>query len=329
MNSPFFGTKKITSKYGKRSITVNGKQVSDFHYGVDFGGIFRVRSIDNGVIIGISRKGRVAKTPTTKTPANYVIIKHKDGFVSKYWHLKSIHPGLRKGTKVVSGQVIGFSGKTGYATGNHLHFALMKGKKYVNPTLYITFPTVSNLLKQKQEKIKNLNIQIQDLRSIHEEKLENLQKEQNELRALYDEELIALKEESEARQQALLEQIQNERELFKTSINGDILVTGIGEELKARGLKARWHSWVDTTFKSNYLRQLFKYTWPAWLFAGITSVIYFADNLQDTQDGFTSVVAGLAVTVGASIVQYLVTNYDKNKDGRVDLTDIAGPVQSQ
>lgn len=55
--------------------------------------------------------------------ANYIIIKHSDGSFGCYWHLK--HKGVvtKKGY-VAKGQLIGYSGKTGFALWPHLHFAV-------------------------------------------------------------------------------------------------------------------------------------------------------------------------------------------------------------
>jgi len=41
---------------------------------------------------------------------------------------------VRKGQTVKKGQIIGRVGSTGHSTGAHLHFGLIKGKKYINPT---------------------------------------------------------------------------------------------------------------------------------------------------------------------------------------------------
>ena len=52
--------------------------------------------------------------------------------LTQYAHLSSIN--VHKGQNVKKGQIIGRVGSTGRSTGAHLHFGLIKGKKYINPT---------------------------------------------------------------------------------------------------------------------------------------------------------------------------------------------------
>lgn len=64
---------------------------------------------------------------------NCVRIEHPHAVVSIYGHLSKITDGLRPGSYVRVGQVIGRVGSTGLSTGPHLHFAIEKGGTYVNP----------------------------------------------------------------------------------------------------------------------------------------------------------------------------------------------------
>jgi murein DD-endopeptidase MepM/ murein hydrolase activator NlpD len=59
--------------------------------------------------------------------------------MSRYAHLGSFAEGIRGGVAVTKGQVIGYVGSTGRATGPHLHFELYKDQQYVNP-LSVEFP---------------------------------------------------------------------------------------------------------------------------------------------------------------------------------------------
>jgi len=63
---------------------------------------------------------------------NYVKIKHPNGYISYYGHLSKIRRGIRKGVRVRKGQVIGYVGMTGLATGPHLDFRIKKNGKFVN-----------------------------------------------------------------------------------------------------------------------------------------------------------------------------------------------------
>lgn len=61
--------------------------------------------------------------------ANYIIIKHNDGSFGCYWHLQHNGVVIKKGT-VAKGQLIGYSGKTGFALWPHLHFAVKRKLNY-------------------------------------------------------------------------------------------------------------------------------------------------------------------------------------------------------
>jgi murein DD-endopeptidase MepM/ murein hydrolase activator NlpD len=64
---------------------------------------------------------------------NLVIIRHPKGFTTYYGHLHKIRKGIRSGVQVSQGDVIGYVGATGRATGPHLDFRMKKGSRFVNP----------------------------------------------------------------------------------------------------------------------------------------------------------------------------------------------------
>ena len=55
---------------------------------------------------------------------NYIIIRHPDGSVAKYWHLEKDGVFVKMGDTVQKGQLIGASGNTGYTAFPHLHFQI-------------------------------------------------------------------------------------------------------------------------------------------------------------------------------------------------------------
>jgi murein DD-endopeptidase MepM/ murein hydrolase activator NlpD len=57
-----------------------------------------------------------------KDKANYILIKHADGSIGSYIHLQQGGVAVRTGQKVSRGELIGYSGNTGYSNGPHLHF---------------------------------------------------------------------------------------------------------------------------------------------------------------------------------------------------------------
>lgn len=64
---------------------------------------------------------------------NLVIIRHPNGFITYYGHLRRIRTGIRRGARVAQGDVIGYVGSTGLSTGPHLDFRMKKGDRFVNP----------------------------------------------------------------------------------------------------------------------------------------------------------------------------------------------------
>ncbi|MDO5484069.1 MAG: peptidoglycan DD-metalloendopeptidase family protein [Desulfovibrionaceae bacterium] len=65
---------------------------------------------------------------------NQIILRHDAGLESMYAHLSGYARGLKKGSRVRQGQVIGFVGSTGLSTGPHLDFRLRQRGKFIDPT---------------------------------------------------------------------------------------------------------------------------------------------------------------------------------------------------
>lgn len=62
-----------------------------------------------------------------------VKVKHNSIYKTAYLHLRAIAKGVKPGAHIEQGQVIGYVGSTGWATGPHLHFSFYEGGKYVDP----------------------------------------------------------------------------------------------------------------------------------------------------------------------------------------------------
>src|SRR5689334_20253701 len=69
-----------------------------------------------------------------------VEIRHNSTYLTAYKHLSKYGAGIRPGTRVAMGQIIGYVGSTGLATGPHLHFEFHDGGRVVDPQ-GIRFPT--------------------------------------------------------------------------------------------------------------------------------------------------------------------------------------------
>lgn len=94
------------------------------HYGVDFGARkgTPVRAVGDAV---------VKFSGTNGGHGRYVKLDHEGPYASSYSHLSRI--SVRKGQRVKQGDIIGYVGSTGLATGPHLHYQFWVGGKYVNP----------------------------------------------------------------------------------------------------------------------------------------------------------------------------------------------------
>jgi len=82
-----------------------------------------VMSIGEGIIMEIGR---------SRTAGKYIKVKHPGPYISEYGHLSSFEKGIKMNSPVKKGDIIGFVGSTGLATGPHLDFRFMKNGRYVN-----------------------------------------------------------------------------------------------------------------------------------------------------------------------------------------------------
>src|SRR3990172_3635166 len=111
---------KVSSSFGRR----NGRP----HEGIDI-------TAPLGTDIKAAADGVVARSGWG--PGDYgktVVITHKDGFETWYGH--NSHNLVSEGARVTAGQVIGRVGRTGNATGNHVHFEIRKNGVPVNPLFF-------------------------------------------------------------------------------------------------------------------------------------------------------------------------------------------------
>ena len=80
-----------------------------------------------GMVVGSEGSNNLgAPSPEYRQYANYVIIEHSDGTMGNYYHLKQGGTAVSIGQKVKKGDLIGYSGNTGYTSGPHLHFSVSK-----------------------------------------------------------------------------------------------------------------------------------------------------------------------------------------------------------
>jgi murein DD-endopeptidase MepM/ murein hydrolase activator NlpD len=96
------------------------------HNGVDFSAPIGtpIRTVGDGVVVAAGYSSSMG---------NMVKIAHDSRYTTEYMHLHKIASGIKKGARVTRGSVIGTLGKTGLATGPHLHFGLFDNGKYIDP----------------------------------------------------------------------------------------------------------------------------------------------------------------------------------------------------
>jgi len=107
------------------------------HKGVDYGAPIgtRVRSVADGTVEFAGQQGGYG---------NIVVLRHHGAYSTAYGHLNGFAAGIRRGTRVAQGDIIGYVGRTGLASGPHLHYEFRVNNQQVNP-LTVTMPSAPPL----------------------------------------------------------------------------------------------------------------------------------------------------------------------------------------
>jgi murein DD-endopeptidase MepM/ murein hydrolase activator NlpD len=115
---------RISSRYNPRRFHPVLKRVRP-HLGTDYAAPTGtpIYAVGNGVVVA---KGY------TKGNGNYIKIKHDKVYQTQYLHMSGFAKGIKKGSYVSQGQVIGYVGSTGLATGPHVCFRFWKNGKQIN-----------------------------------------------------------------------------------------------------------------------------------------------------------------------------------------------------
>jgi murein DD-endopeptidase MepM/ murein hydrolase activator NlpD len=104
------------------------------HLGVDYAAPrgTPIRSVGDGII---------TKASYTRGNGRYVKVKHNHTYATQYLHMSRIAKGIKPGVAVKQGEIIGYVGSTGLATGPHLCFRFWKNGRQVNPRVIDAPPT--------------------------------------------------------------------------------------------------------------------------------------------------------------------------------------------
>ena len=110
--------RRISSVFGTRRHPILGTMRA--HKGTDYAAASGtpVRAIGDGVVV---------RSNYHRGYGNVLEVRHRNGYVSRYAHLRGFARGVRSGTRVTVGQTIGYVGSTGLSTGPHLHFEMLVG----------------------------------------------------------------------------------------------------------------------------------------------------------------------------------------------------------
>lgn len=110
--------RRISSGFGMREHPILGDMRE--HKGTDYAAASGtpVRSVGDGVVVFAGPRGGYG---------NSIDVRHPNGFVTRYGHMRGFAAGIRTGTHVAMGETIGYVGVTGLTTGPHLHFEVLVG----------------------------------------------------------------------------------------------------------------------------------------------------------------------------------------------------------
>ncbi|MGB1614403.1 MAG: M23 family metallopeptidase, partial [Candidatus Puniceispirillaceae bacterium] len=130
MRTPINGA-RISSGFGMRRHPTKGYNA--MHRGVDF-------AVPKGTPILAAGSGHIDMAGWNGSYGKYIRIRHNSTYDTAYAHLSGFAAGIRRGTAIEQGQVIGYVGSTGRSTGPHLHYEIMVNNRKVNP-LTVKLPT--------------------------------------------------------------------------------------------------------------------------------------------------------------------------------------------
>jgi murein DD-endopeptidase MepM/ murein hydrolase activator NlpD len=113
---------RVTSRFGMRVHPISGR--FKYHTGIDF-------SARIGTPVRAAASGIVTRASYYSGYGKYIAIRHGNNVSTAYGHLSKIV--VRNGQSVCKGQIIGYTGNTGYSHGPHLHYEVIECGRFVNP----------------------------------------------------------------------------------------------------------------------------------------------------------------------------------------------------
>jgi len=122
------------------------------HKGVDMAAPTgtRVKASGDAVVDFVGQKGGYG---------NVIVLKHNNGVSTVYGHLSRFAAGLRRGAKVAQGEIIGFVGMTGVATGPHLHYEFLLNGQHRDP-MKVALPKSNTIDASNKAEFANISNQL-------------------------------------------------------------------------------------------------------------------------------------------------------------------------
>ena len=117
----------VTSSWGARENPILHKE--EFHDGLDI-------AVTEGTDVAAVKSGVVTEVRRSDTYGRVLRYRTKDGYEILYAHLSQVL--VKKGERVKQGQIVARSGNTGLSTGPHLHYALRRDGKSLNPGAFLS-----------------------------------------------------------------------------------------------------------------------------------------------------------------------------------------------
>jgi murein DD-endopeptidase MepM/ murein hydrolase activator NlpD len=121
----------LTGTFGGRSDPFTGE--TGYHQGLDI-------SLEKGSPVYATADGTVEAAAYNGDYGNLIILRHGFGLTTRYGHLSGFN--VKAGQEIKRGEVIGFVGATGRATGPHLHYEILANGKLINPLQLLTQPAI-------------------------------------------------------------------------------------------------------------------------------------------------------------------------------------------
>lgn len=119
------------------------------HKGTDY-------AAPTGTPIRATSDGKITRAARNGSFGNLVVIEHNGSFETKYAHLSKYGPGIKRGVKVRQGDIIGYVGATGGATGPHLHYEFLLNGVHQDPrTILDNLPQAVSIESSEMDRFKS------------------------------------------------------------------------------------------------------------------------------------------------------------------------------